>query len=165
MPMKTTMLTLLAVVISFAVYSQKQTIEFSITSPEGHFFVKDADVYTLSPIKIIGLKSDADYVSFEKKVKKQAVVKKFEYLPEKNEDGTKNAMLCITKNDEATIENLLKAINVTKLTVNDKSFMVPEQKEDLKNYLKELKEKHKPVQTQPINERRVVKPRVNQSNE
>jgi len=151
--------------MNISLFSQKQSVTFHVNSPDGKFFVKDADVFSLSPIKISGLKTDADYASFEKLVKKQSVVKKFEYMREINADGTRNATLSITKNDEATIESLFIAINVTQIVINDKTFLVPSQKEEIKSYLKELKEKRKAEKEKEIDKRRSsLTPRTEQPN-
>ncbi|MCX7861712.1 MAG: hypothetical protein N2449_01810 [Bacteroidales bacterium] len=161
--MKTALVFIIFIFTCSGVFSQKQ-IEFAITCQDGNLFRNDANVYSFGPFKIIGLKTKADFEQFEKQLKKQSIVTKFEYVAPDNADGTKNAMLSINTNEENAIVNLFKAINLSKLTVNDRSFTI-DQKEDLKAYLQELKNKHLEKQNFIQNQRRAVPQPKNQTNE
>jgi hypothetical protein len=137
--MKKLMLMPFLVVVFLFAYSQKQNVEFSVKTKDGNLLKEDADVYTFGPFKIIGLNTKSDYENFDKKVKNQSIVRKFEYTDEGNNE--KSAILVVSTNEEKSWEDFLKAIGVGKITVNDKTFTL-DQKEELKKYLKELKEKH-----------------------
>lgn len=139
--MKTLNLTLAFFIISFFVYSQKQAIDISIACKDGNLFKQDADVFSMGPFQIHGLATNKDYENFEKLVKKQSIVRKFEYINDSNQKENRSAIVSLSTNDENAIESFFKAINLNKLNVNDKSFTLS-QKEELKKYLKELKDKH-----------------------
>lgn len=155
---------ILSVFILFTVsysFAQKQ-VEISFNSKDGNFLHQDADVYSFGPFKVIGLTTNNDYASFEKLVKKQSIVKKFEYV--NTTDKTREAVISFSTNDENAIQNFFKTIHVSKITVNDRSFSI-EQKEEFKAYLKELKQKHVEKQNAIQNQRRSVPQQRIQTNE
>lgn len=138
--MKTLNFALLFLFSLFA-YSQKQAVDISIVCKDGNLLKQDADVFSMGPFQIQGLKSNSDYENFEKLVKKQKIVTKFEYIQDSKQKDARMAVVSFSTNNDIEIESFLKNINLNKLIVNDRSFTL-NQKEELKAYLKELKDKH-----------------------
>jgi hypothetical protein len=122
-------------------YAQK-SVDFVIKNSTGKLFNESNGVYTLTFLKVVGLKSTTDFDAFKKLVTSQAIVKKFDYVAEAESDGARKATLELKSSEKDTIIDFFKAINVKHFVVNDKSFTL-DQSEQLKNYLKELKEKAK----------------------
>ncbi len=162
--MKTLNLISLFLLFSLIAYSQKQSVEFSIECKDGNLLKQDADVYSMGPIKISGLKSNSDYEKFEKLVKKQSIVKKFEYIPETNQKESKIAVMSFSTNNDNEIESFFKTINLSKLNINDRSFTL-NQKEEIKAYLKELKNKHSEKQLKEKEMRNADIPTPRQANQ
>ena len=159
--MKTLFLSALVIFLASYSFAQKQ-VEIALNSNDGNIFRQDADVYSFGPFKIIGLTTNSDYASFEKLVKKQTIVKKFEYVS--TTDKSREAIISLSTNDENAVQNFFKAIHVSKITVNDRTFAI-DQKEEFKAYIKELKQKHLEKQNAIQNQRRAVPQQKIQSNE
>lgn len=122
-------------------YAQK-SVDFVIKNSTGKLFEKVNDAFLLSGLKISGLQTASDYDAFKKLVLSQTGVKEFDYLAEAESNGMRKAKLVLASKEEPTFLNFMKAVNVKNIIMNDKSFTL-DQSEQLKNYLKQLKEKHK----------------------
>lgn len=138
--MKTLALIFFVVVaISSTTFAQK-SIDLSIKTTDGNLLKQDADIYTMPTIKILGLKTEADFKNLETSILENAYVAKFHYLDNAEADSARKALLCFKGNDEKTIVNFFKSINVNNIIINDKTFSV-NQTEEIKAYVHELKNK------------------------
>ena len=115
-------------------YAQK-SVDFVLKNTTGKLFDESNGVYTLTFLKVVGLKSSTDFDAFKKLVTSQSIVKKFDYLAEAEADGARKATLELSSKEN--LMDFFKAINVSHIVVNDKSFTL-DQSEQLKNYLKEF---------------------------
>lgn len=155
--MKTLALIFFVFVAISTTYAQK-SIDLSIKTTDGNLFKQDADIYTMPTIKIHGLKTEADFKNLETSILENAYVAKFHYLDNAEVDGARDAILCFKGNDEKTIVNFFKSINVNNIIINDKTFSI-NQTEEIKAYVRELKNKNN-------NERSAnAKKRVSDNNE
>ena len=139
--MKTFALIMLALV-AFSFANAQKSIDLSIKTSDGNLFKQDADIYTMPTIKILGLKTDAEFKTLEKSILADPYVAKFQYLDQAEADGARKALLSFKGNDEKTIVNFFKSINVNNIIINDKTFTV-NQIEEIKTYVHELKAKKK----------------------
>jgi hypothetical protein len=148
---------ILFVFVAFSMTYAQKSIDLSIKTTDGNLFKKDADIYTMPTIKIIGLSTDAEYNKLEKQIKGNDYVAKFQYLDNAEQDGARKALLCFKGNDEKTIVDFFKSISVNNIIINDKSFSV-NNIDELKAYVKDIKVKNKERSAN-------VKKRVSDANE
>lgn len=137
--MKTLALILFVLVAMSTTYAQK-SIDLSLKTTNGNLFKQDADVYTMPIIKILGLKTESEFKNLETNILANAYVAKFQYLDNAEADGARKALLCFKGNDEKTIVNFFKSINVNNIIINDNTFSI-NQIEEIKAYVHELKNK------------------------
>ncbi|NSW44744.1 MAG: hypothetical protein HPY79_02820 [Bacteroidales bacterium] len=154
--MKTFVLIMLAIV-AFGITSAQKSIDLSIKTDNGNLFKQDADIYTMPTIKILGLKTDAEFKNLEKSILADPYVAKFQYLDNAEPDGARKALLSFKGNDEKTIVNFFKSINVNNIIINDKTFSV-NQIEEIKTYVRELKAKKKAERDAIPSKKRVSDP-------
>lgn len=151
--MKKILLTFVLVTMAIFTFSQKG-IEISFKTKDGIIIKKDADIYTTSAFKIHGLKTHDEYEQLKATALKNENVVKFEYLSETKPDGSLSAIASFKNNEDSTIFDFLKSINVKEITINDNSFTL-EQKEELKKYIKELKAKYRERNSKPTLHKKV----------
>jgi len=122
-------------------YAQK-SVDFVIKNNTGKLFEKVNDAFLLTGLKVSGLQTASDFEAFKKLALSQSGVKEFDYLAEAESNGARKSKLILASKEEPTFLNFLKGVGVKHIIINDKSFTL-DQSEQLKNYLKELREKHK----------------------
>lgn len=126
--------------IAFSLVNAQKNIDLSMKISDGKLLKNDADIYTLPTIKILGLKTEAEFIHLEKTILANTNVAKFQYLDNPETDGARKALLSFKVKDEKIIVDLFKSINVNNIYINDKTFSV-NQIEEIKAYVRELKEK------------------------
>jgi len=154
--MKTYVLIILAIV-TFGITNAQKSIDLSLKTDNGNLFKQDADIYTMPTIKILGLKTDAEFKTLEKSILANPYVAKFQYLDNAEADGARKALLSFKGNEEKTIVNFFKSINVKNIIINDKTFSV-DQVEEIKAYVREIKAKKKAERNALPSKKRVSDP-------
>lgn len=135
-------LLLIALSILFISVNAQKSINVIFKTRDGRIITQDANEYTIHPFIIQGLTSETEFAELEKIIKKDPNVSKIEFIGDIFETNKRKCTIIVKDNSDDKLFSLLRSMNVNQLIINDRTFNL-DQKEEIKAYIKELKESTK----------------------